>query len=101
MESKKSLNLNCYLEEYKNKNGEHCIRIRDKVSNKKVDAVSTDRNTLLQLFVLLNKAKEYSYAMPTIFLRSGEDIVFIKGIKIFESSEEIRIDITDGEYYFK
>ncbi|MFG6377552.1 MAG: hypothetical protein K1W19_04435 [Lachnospiraceae bacterium] len=94
--------ISCYIEEYRNQQGNICARLRDKVSNKRISIIgnNTDKNHLLRF---LSQAKLNQQMMPTIFDRNGTDIVAVRGIVSSEDNEEIiiNIDVESGGYLFE
>lgn len=94
--------ISCYIEEYRNQQGNICARLRGKVSNKRISIIgnNTDKNHLLRF---LPQAKLNQQMMPTIFDRNGIDIVAVRGVVSSEDNEEIiiNIDVESGGYVFE
>lgn len=99
---KKSVKIGCYIEEYKNPNGQLCARVRDKKTNKIVvlSGNSVDKNHFL---MFLSQAKIHKGVMLTVFDRNGSDIIAIRGYIASETDKEINIciDTDDGGYLFE
>ena len=98
----KVIKVNCFMEEYKNSEDNVCVRLRDKITNKKV--VITGENIDKEHFLrILSQAKINQYIMPTIFQRKGTDIVAVRGYKTSEDecSIVINIDCESGGYLFE
>lgn len=96
------MKLNCYVQEYRNEQGNVCARLRDKRSDKKVSIIgdNADKNNLLRF---LSQAKTNQHIMPTVFDRYGTDIVAVRGTLFSEDDEEIVIfiDVEIGGYSFE
>lgn len=99
---KKSVKIDCYIEEYKNPSGQLCARIRDKKTNKIVSlsGANVDKRHFL---IFLSQAKMQQGIMPTIYDRDGSDIIAIRGYIASETENEIIvcIDTNDGGYLFE
>lgn len=83
--------IQCYIEEYKAKNGLGA-RLRDKRTGKKV-IIKASEELKMQLRELLGAAKTYKNIIPSVFDRKGYNIVAIYGKKRKENKAEILIDI--------
>ncbi len=70
--------MSCYIEEYKNEQGNICARLRDKKVS--ITGVNADKNHLLWF---LSQAKIDQHMMPTIFDRDGTDTVAVRGTVFF------------------
>lgn len=96
------IKLNCYIQEYKNNEGQLCAKLKDKKTNKKVSIVgeNADKEHFLRF---LSQAKLNKEIMPTIYDREGIDIIAIRGIIESKSDSEIiiNIDVEDGGYVFE
>lgn len=94
--------INCYIEEYVNTQGRLCARLRDKQTNKKVVLTGTllNKSHFLQF---LSMAKIHKQIMPTVYERSGYDVVAVRGIKQLEDNDEITVcvDVEAGGYLFE
>ena len=99
---KEVVKISCYIEEYKNANGQLCARIRDKKTNKIValSGSTVDREHFLRF---LSQAKLQKNIMPTIYDRDGSDIIAVRGYIANETDKEIDIciDIYSGGYLFE
>lgn len=99
---KNLIKISCYIEEYKNQSGAICARLRDKETNKKV--ILTEKNTDKEhLLRFLSQAKVNNNLMPTVYNRTGSDIVAVRGYVISDTEDEIEvcIDIENGGYLFE
>lgn len=91
--------LDCYIEEYQNNTGALCVRLRDKVSNKRI-IIQGDEQEKGNLLRFLSSAKHYSEVMPTVFCRDGVDVVVVRGLVKSEDADSIEISIdTPGAGY--
>lgn len=92
----------CYIEEYTGPAGRLCVRLRDKVSDRKV-VLSGQHVSKEHLILFLSQARVHTSAMPTIYQREGNDIVAVLGCVVSATSEEIEvnIDVPFGGYLFE
>ncbi len=93
---KEEINLDkfeCYIEEYENKQGKLCARIREKKSNKRIEMLG-DSFVKMHFLRFLSQAKVNLEIMPTVYEREGTDIVSVRGKKQSEDDERIVVSLT-------
>lgn len=92
--------IECYLEEYKNSEGQLCARIKDRETDKTV-VLSGDVNK--QHFLrFLSAARICQDKIPTIWDKNGTDIVVVYGYIEAETDNEITVCVNtpNGGYAF-
>lgn len=84
--------IDCYIEEYQNRNGSLGARLRDKETDKKVVITGkfVEKKDILRY---LSKAKIYPQFLPTVFDRDGSDVVAVRGDVSGETEHTIRVVI--------
>ncbi|MDE7233739.1 MAG: hypothetical protein K2N29_01625 [Ruminiclostridium sp.] len=92
----------CYIEEYRNEQGNLSARLRDKKTNKKV-SIGGDHANKGHLLRFLSQAKINQNIMPTVFDKDGSDIVAVRGYLFSEDDTDIlvNIDVETGGYTFE
>lgn len=99
---KELIKIDCYIEEYRNKENKVSARLRDKKTNKRV--IICGKNINQQHFLtFLSQAKINQDIMPTIYKKDGTDIVAVRGYKVSETEKDIEIciEIENGGYLFE
>lgn len=94
--------IDCYIEEYKNKDDKLCARLRDKTSNRKIVIVG-DQLIKNHFLCFLSAAREHIDIMPTVYDRNGTDIVAVRGLIQSENTDfiEISLDAPGAGYLFQ
>lgn len=97
----------CYIEEYRNEQGNLSARLRDKKTNKKV-SIGGDHANKDHLLRFLSQAKLMQNMKPfgitpSFFEKDGSDIVAVRGILYSEDDTDIliNIDVETGGYTFE
>ncbi|KTR92600.1 hypothetical protein NS220_14270 [Microbacterium testaceum] len=81
----------CYIEEYRNAQGQRAGRLREKGSGRKVDlGLAPEAETQKFLFFLSAAAANRS-VMPDVFSRDGgDDAIAVSGDVDFDAPDELR-----------
>lgn len=89
----------CYIEEYKNEQGQLSARLREKRTGRKVDlGVTLDGKQ--QFLQFLSAAHGQKAVMPDLFSKDGdEDSIVVSGELDFDAPDEIRFIYNENLSY--
>lgn len=89
----------CYIEEYKNEQGQLSARLREKGTGRKVDlGLTLDGKQHFLRF--LSAAGANKAAMPDVFTRDGqEDCILVSGDLDFDAPDELRFTYNEKLSY--
>ncbi|MFS0715750.1 hypothetical protein ABC337_03575 [Arthrobacter sp. 1P04PC] len=80
----------CYIEEYRNEQGQLSARLREKGTGRKVDLGLT-LDSKQHFLRFLSTAGANKAVIPDVFsMDGGEDCIFVTGVVDFDAPDEIR-----------
>ena len=84
------VSVHCYIEEHRDKSGSMIVRLREKLTSRKVEMWGTESSSLIK-FLLAPRFTGTAYLMPNVYVKDGlEDFVVVSGIPTVDTYDVIR-----------
>lgn len=82
--------VRCYIEEHREESGSMTVRLREKLTSRKVEIWGTEPSSLIR-FLMAPRFTGTDYLMPNIYVKDGlEDFVVVSGIPTVDTYDVIR-----------
>ncbi|MBD8219255.1 hypothetical protein IFU40_11475 [Microbacterium sp. CFBP 13617] len=92
--------VRCYIEEYRNPQGQRAGRLREKGSGRKVDLGSAPETETQKFLLFLSAAAANRSVMPDVFSRDrDDDAIAVSGEVDFDAPDELRFVFNDRLSY--
>lgn len=92
--------VRCYIEEYRNAQGQRAGRLREKGTGRKIDLGLASEVEVQKFLFFLSSAAANRAVMPDVFSRDGDnDAVAVSGEVDFDAPDELRFVFNDRLAY--